>query len=135
MIAKSNGIAEIGARKATGVIKLTLPLPPTINHYYGIHGKRRFIRPAGIQYRKKVADIVSDLGCKTLEGRLSVFVAIWPSNRIRQDLDNRLKALQDSLTHAGVWLDDSQIDELHLVRREVIKGGKVEVVIVEKEIA
>lgn len=117
------------------MIKLKLPLPPTINHYYGVRGKRRFIRPAGTEYRKEVADIVSEIGIKTLEGRLSVFIAIWPSNRIRQDLDNRLKALQDALTHAGVWEDDSQIDELHLIRKEVIKGGKVEVVIVENEIA
>lgn len=117
------------------MIKLALPLPPTVNHYYGVHGKRRYIKPAGIQYRMAVADIVSDLKINTLQGRLAVFVAIWPSNRIKQDLDNRLKALQDALTYAGVWEDDSQIDELHLVRRDVIKGGKVEVVIVEKEIA
>lgn len=115
------------------MIHLTLPLPPTVNHYYGTHGKRRYIKAAGQAYRQQVADIVSDAGHPTLEGRLSVFVAVYPANRIRQDLDNRMKALQDALTHAGVWLDDSQIDELHLVRREVQKGGRVEVVITEAE--
>ena len=106
-------------------------MPPTANHYYGQRGTRRFIKAEGREYREKVAEIVSDAGHPTLEGRISLFVAIYPANRIRQDLDNRMKALQDALTHAGVWLDDSQIDELHLIRRGVEKGGRVEVVITE----
>lgn len=113
------------------MIHLTLPLAPTVNHYYYQRGARKFIGKAGLAYRQAVAEIVADAGHPTLEGRLSMFVAIYPANRIRQDLDNRLKALQDALTHAGVWLDDEQIDELHLVRRAVEKGGRVEVVISE----
>lgn len=113
------------------MIHLTLPLPPTVNHYLGQRGHRKFIKPAGIEYRKQVADIVSDAQIRTLEGRIRMYVAVYPANRIKQDLDNRLKALQDALTHAGVWEDDSQIDDLHIVRRPVEKGGRVEVVILE----
>jgi crossover junction endodeoxyribonuclease RusA len=114
------------------MICLTLPLPPTINHYYGQRRNGgRFIKPAGEVFRKAVSEIVADAGHKTLEGRISLFAAIYPANRIKQDLDNRSKALQDALTHAGVWLDDEQIDELHLIRKEVIKGGLVKVVITE----
>ncbi len=108
-------------------------MPPTVNHYYGTRGKQRYIREAGKAYRKAVAEIVSDAGHKTIEGRVRLYVAIHPANRMRQDLDNRSKALQDALTHAGVWLDDSQIDELVLVRRPVERGGKIEVVIMEIE--
>jgi crossover junction endodeoxyribonuclease RusA len=113
------------------MIVLTLPLPPTINTYYGAraHGKRRFVKPAGLAFRMKVAEIVAQAGHKTLEGRVSLFAAIYPADRRKQDLDNRSKSLQDALTHAGVWLDDEQIDELHIVRREVVKGGQVKVVI------
>ena len=114
------------------MIALTLPLPPTINHYYGNRPRGgRYIKPAGVAFRKAVAEIVAAAGHRTIEGRVSLFAAIYPANRIRQDLDNRSKALQDALTHAGVWLDDSQIDELTLVRRNVIKGGRVEIVITE----
>lgn len=115
------------------MIHLTLPLAPTINHYYGQRGARRYIKSAGQAYRQTVAEIVAEAGHQTLEGRISLFAAIYPANRIRQDLDNRSKALQDALTNAGVWLDDSQIDELHLVRRDVVKGGKIEVIILEKK--
>lgn len=113
------------------MIHFRLPLPPTINHYYGQRGTHRYIKAAGKEYRQAVAEIVSDAGHKTLTGRVGLFVAIHPANKIRQDLDNRSKALQDALTHAGVWEDDSQIDALYMLRREVIKGGRVDVVIVE----
>jgi crossover junction endodeoxyribonuclease RusA len=113
------------------MIVLELPLPPTINTYYGQHGKRRFVKPAGIAFRQSVAAIVAAAGHATLTGRIELFAAIYPADRRQQDLDNRSKSLQDALTHAGVWLDDEQIDSLHLVRREVVKGGKVNVVITE----
>lgn len=114
------------------MIVLTLPLPPTINHYYG-QGRngKRFIKPAGIEFRKAVSDVVAAAGHKKLEGRVCLFAAIYPATRAKQDLDNRAKAMQDALTEAGVWKDDSQIDELHLIRREVVRGGMVKVVITE----
>lgn len=114
------------------MIALTLPIPPTINHYYGQRrGGARYIKPAGIAFRKDVAEIIAEAGHKTIEGRVALFAAIYPADKRRQDLDNRSKALQDALTHAGLWLDDSQIDELTLVRKEVVKGGMVKIVVHE----
>lgn len=114
------------------MITLTLPMPPTINTYYGMRPRGgRFVKPAGLAFRKAVAEIVAAAGHQTLKGRVAMFVAIHPADRRGQDLDNRAKSLQDALTHAGVWMDDEQIDDLHLVRREVIKGGQVRVVITE----
>lgn len=115
------------------MITLTLPLPPTLNHVFGRRGNRTFIRPAGVEFRKQVTEIVADAGHPTIEGRVAVFAAVHPKNRIRQDIMNREKALNDALTHAGVWLDDSQVDSFHIVRREPVKGGKIIVVITEIE--
>jgi crossover junction endodeoxyribonuclease RusA len=115
------------------MINFVLPLPPTINHYYGQRGPRKFIKKDGIQYRQDVQEIVTLAGHPMQLGRLAVFVAVFPANRIRQDIDNRLKSLLDALTHSGVWEDDSQIDDLHIVRQSVIKGGRVSVVITEIE--
>jgi len=117
------------------MISLTLPLPPTINHYFLRKGNRTFLSAKVREYRQAVAEIVAAAGLKTLEGRLSMFVAVHPATRAKTDLDNRAKGLQDALTHAGVWLDDEQLDELTLVRREVIKGGLVRVVITELDAA
>lgn len=115
------------------MIVLSLPMPPTINHYFARRGNRTYLPAKVREYRKKVAEIVAEKGIAKLEGRLSLFVGVHPATRARQDLDNRAKGLQDALTHAGVWIDDEQIDELHLVRRDVIKGGRVSVVITKME--
>jgi crossover junction endodeoxyribonuclease RusA len=111
------------------MIVFDLPLPPTINHYFGRRGSMTYLTKDAKQYRLQVQDIVAAAGHPTLEGRLAVFVAVYPANRIRQDIDNRLKSLLDALTQSGVWNDDEQIDDLHIIRREVVKGGKVSVVI------
>jgi crossover junction endodeoxyribonuclease RusA len=81
------------------MISFTLPLPPTINHYYGqSRSGKRFIKKPGITFRQIVQTIVTEAGHETLAGRLAMFVAIHPATRARQDLDNRCKALQDALT-------------------------------------
>lgn len=114
------------------MIILDLPWPKTINHLYGqARNGRRFIRPAGVKFRQDVCEIVSAMGVKTLEGRVSVFIAAFPPDKRKRDLDNLLKGACDSLTHAGVYVDDSQIDDLRIIRRPVEKGGRLSVVIAE----
>ena len=49
---------------------------------------------------------------------------VYPPDRRKRDIDGYLKALLDSLTHAGVWLDDEQVDSIYITRGEVVKGGK-----------
>ena len=51
----------------------------------------------------------------------------------KRDLDNILKSLLDSLDHAGVFDDDEQIDELHVLRAGVEKPGNVAISLVEIE--
>ena len=58
------------------MITLTLPFPPSVNHYWGQSGHRKYITKRGQAFRKAVADIVADNGQK-LEGRLSVYVSLF----------------------------------------------------------
>ncbi len=44
-------------------------------------------------------------------------------NKTPRDIDNHAKAILDSMTHAGVWVDDEQVDILILVRGEIQKHG------------
>lgn len=66
-----------------------------------------------------------------LTGRLSLCVEAYPPDRRARDLDNLLKAVQDSLQHAGVYVSDSQIDSLQVVRCGIVKGGKIVVAVEE----
>lgn len=113
------------------MIHLTLPFPLSINHLYGQRGSQRYLKPEGRAYKQAVAEIVSDAGVQTMEGRVAVFVRAFMPDKRRRDIMNLEKILSDSLTYAGVWLDDSQIDDFRIVRGSVEKGGRVEVVITE----
>lgn len=103
---------------------LYLPFPPTVNHYWSAgHGKSRFVSAKGRMFRLAVQEAIVEQYRDTFEGRLQVSVLLHPGDRRKRDLDNYMKALLDALTHAGVWLDDEQIDRLVIERGEIKKGG------------
>lgn len=99
-------------------LELQLPWAPSMNHYWrSVPGKGVLISAEGRGYRKAVADaILVQRGAKQLAGRLVVHITTFAPDKRRRDLDNMLKPLLDALTHAGVWLDDEQIDDLHIIR-------------------
>jgi crossover junction endodeoxyribonuclease RusA len=111
------------------MINLILPYPPSVNHYWGVSGKQRFIGKKGKEFRQAVAEACLDAQIQTMDGRLAVHVAIWPPDNRKRDVDNTIKPLLDAMEHAGVYENDSQIDELHIIRREPMKGGSCSVVV------
>lgn len=113
------------------VIELsTQCLPPSVNHYWLVSGKRRFISKEGQAFRQEIALAVRG---KRITGRLSCYVELTASNKRRWDLDNRIKALLDALQHAGLFEDDSQVDKLTVYRMSVGDKDKTRVVISQIE--
>ena len=113
------------------MIKLKLPLPNSANTHWR-HGRGiTYLSKQGRDYRYLVANVVKDANIKPFTGRLFVEVLIYPRDKRKMDIDNRIKPLLDALQHAGAFLDDSQIDELHVYRGEIIPGGKCQVVITD----
>jgi len=51
-----------------------------------------------------------------LEGDISVSVTFYFATKRKRDLDNQNKLILDALTGIA-WEDDSQVGELHLLRR------------------
>ena len=102
------------------MITITLPFPPSVNHYYRRVAEKTLISEDGRIYQRQVATLVLVNRWKfMMAGRLSVDIILHPPDRRRRDVDNSHKALLDSMTKAGVWLDDSQIDDLRIRRGEV----------------
>lgn len=70
---------------------------------------------------------------KCLSGRLAIQIKATPPDKRRRDLDNILKSLLDSITHAGVIIDDSQFDAISILRMPNTSPGKVEITIYQLE--
>ncbi len=104
-------------------ITIELDWPCSVNHYYKQCGNRRFIGAKGIAYRQHVIltcrDYVGHFGS---HARLRMEIQAFPPDKRKRDLDNPLKACWDSLQHAQVYVDDSQIDQLLITRMPKIAG-------------
>jgi len=106
---------------------LDLPLPPTINSYYQYRGFRRFVGPEGKKFKADVLDIVGKTPTRFGEARLALTIHLHFRDRRKADISNRIKALEDALVQAGLFDDDSQIDEEHIYRSSIIKQGKTRI--------
>jgi crossover junction endodeoxyribonuclease RusA len=112
------------------MLVLNLPLPPSVNHYWGTHGHRRYVSKAGVLFKEQVSDYVIEYRVPKLgAARLEMKVVLFPKDRRKQDIDNRIKALWDALADAGVFDNDEQIDVLMVERGEIKKGGGCLVII------
>lgn len=119
-------------------ITLTLPYPPSVNKYWRhavIKGRNATLISAEARaYHSRAKEAIErQLGKNIMPmiGHVEFSAVIHPPDYIRRDLDNCLKAIQDTITHAKVWVDDSQVHKLHLAWGEVRKGGMVLVEISE----
>jgi crossover junction endodeoxyribonuclease RusA len=115
-------------------IKLTLPYPPTVNHYWGQVGSKKFLGKKGKEFRKAVFLCAYNERKGALNERLHMEVYLYPPDNRKRDVDNILKPLLDALEHANVYENDSQIDKLCVTRMDVTKGGSCEVVISQLEV-
>ncbi|MFI4911149.1 MAG: RusA family crossover junction endodeoxyribonuclease [Sedimentisphaeraceae bacterium JB056] len=114
-------------------INLTLPWPPSVNHYYRKVGSRMLISRRGRIYRQAVCFIVRELGIKTFDCELKITIDAYPPDRRRRDGDNLLKAIFDSLQHGGLFQDDSQIKDFEFYTKELERpDGKITVRLTER---
>jgi crossover junction endodeoxyribonuclease RusA len=132
-----NAILKFKLRKKTRekkMIRLELPYPPSVNHYYGRNGKRTFIKAPGLRYREKIMGALwrcltkgKNVSPEPLDGDLAVEIIIYPPDKRKRDMDNVKKALFDALQHAGLYYDDNQICDDHTIRiNKVVKGGMID---------
>ena len=104
-------------------IVIDLPWPPTANTYWRRNGGRYFISKRGQDYREYVAKACyAYQGLFVAEDRLRVKIKAYPPDKRKRDLDNLFKSTLDSIQHAGLYVDDCQIDKLSIERMPEHEG-------------
>lgn len=112
------------------LITLKLPFPPSVNTYYRNFRGRMVMGKSGREFKEKVQEIVTTSQIPKLnDARLMAIISIFPPNKRKFDLDNRLKSVFDSLQDAGVYDNDEQFDKIEIARGEIRPQGGCTIVI------
>ena len=99
-------------------IEICLPMPTSVNAMYKTTRQGR--RVPSKEYREYIAAglnfLIPFMPEKPLEGRLALWGVVYFPNKRRNDVQNRIKSLCDLLEKARFFNDDSQIDDIRMVR-------------------
>ena len=116
-------------------MKITLPWPPSVNHYWRHVGPRVVLSREGRTYRTTVAGVVLVYRHQAyrvwpLWGELEVQIDAYPPDLRQRDVDNIAKSCLDALQHAGAYANDYAIRKLTIERHHPLrKAGMVVVTI------
>ena len=109
---------------------IQLPLPPSVNSYWCNFRGRTILSKGGRDYKLSVQEIITQENIpKFGNNRLHAIITIFPRDKRKIDLDNRLKGLFDALQDAGVYDDDEQFDLIQIGRGKIKQGGGCTIVI------
>jgi crossover junction endodeoxyribonuclease RusA len=112
-----------------------LPFPPSLNRIWRAVSARVLLSAAARDWKvAAVRALPVGRVPPPLTGRLVVTLYLCPPARIASkpwDVANREKLLCDLLTEQRVWLDDSQIDVMLIVRGLPDDKGYVDILIQE----
>ena len=115
-----------------------LPWPPSVNHYW-LQGKPIYKNGRRIvpRYKSDKANMFikqTKAAIGIVEGslkRIAIEIMAFPPDKKCRDLDNILKAIFDALVTSGLMGDDEQIDDIRVIRGDVVKGGMVKIKVSE----
>lgn len=107
-------------------LRLTLPLPPSINSQYVMAGKRRVLSKSARAYKKDATaklerlhtdgtihpNVVQRFGASLI----GVYMTFFFETPMRRDLDGGLKIALDTLAES-LGFDDRSVVDLHLVKQ------------------
>ena len=118
-----------GKQKRVGreptLLRLTLPLPPSINEQYATIEGHRISTSVARHFKKQVQDTLrtlerqgmlpNELRNRFRESYLALFLDFYFSTPLKRDLDGGLKITQDALCD-GLGLNDNRVVDIHLVK-------------------
>jgi len=108
---------------------VTLPEPPSINHYWRVARGIMHLSKDGRRWKNAAHEMARKAGLEKLEGPVAVSIT-WYRKRRSGDLDNRIKVVLDVLRGLA-YIDDKQVVELHAWRFDDKENPRVDVIVTE----
>lgn len=125
---------------------LVLPWPPSVNHYKKVgeitktrSGKvyqRRYNSTETMVFYSRSAWAIQQEGLRQAfygAFSLEVYLELYPPDKRRSDVDNRIKPILDALQRGQLFENDFQIAKLTVERKDIIPDGQVIVKITQLE--
>lgn len=113
------------SRSAPALLRLTLPLPPSINEQYATVNGHRISTAVARQFKRQVRDAIRTLERQgTLhdvlrqrfqQGYLALFLDFFFATPLKRDLDGGLKITQDALCQE-LNINDNRVVDIHLTK-------------------
>jgi crossover junction endodeoxyribonuclease RusA len=101
---------------------IRLPWPPSVNRAWRNVGNRTLLSREARSYRRQaVLELMAQNAPKLGGRRCKVEITLHAPDKRRMDIANREKQIGDALQCYGVFDDDSQIDDLRILRGSVNK--------------
>jgi len=105
------------------ILRLTLPLPPSINEQYATVDGHRVSTVVARRFKQQVRDIIRTLERQGIlsdelrtafqQNYLALFLDFYFTSPLKRDLDGGLKITQDSLCTA-LGINDNRVVDIHL---------------------
>ena len=113
------------AQKSPPILRLTLPLPPSINEQYATVDGRRISTLVARRFKQQVQaalrtleqqePLYDELRHQFRQSYLALFLDFYFTTPLKRDLDGGLKITQDALCR-GLGLNDNRIVDIHLLK-------------------
>ncbi|HLZ61210.1 MAG TPA: RusA family crossover junction endodeoxyribonuclease [Ktedonosporobacter sp.] len=111
--------------KTPSLLRLTLPLPPSINEQYATVDGRRVSTTVARRFKQQVREALrslerqgtlhDELRTHLRQSYLALFLDFYFTTPLKRDLDGGLKITQDALCE-GLGLNDNRVVDIHLVK-------------------
>ena len=113
------------SNKTPSLLRLTLPLPPSINEQYATVDGRRVSTTVARRFKQQVREALrslerqgtlhDELRTHLRQSYLALFLDFYFTTPLKRDLDGGLKITQDALCE-GLGLNDNRVVDIHLVK-------------------
>ncbi|MDQ2713564.1 MAG: RusA family crossover junction endodeoxyribonuclease [Chloroflexota bacterium] len=117
--------ASAGSMGSSLQLRITLPLPPSINEQYATVDGRRVSSQVARSFKKQVREtlrslerqgvLTDDLRSHFRQSYLALFLDYYFTTPLKRDLDGGLKITLDALCE-GLGLNDNRVVDIHLTK-------------------